>query len=530
MRLYIAADVRGIPKDVTNAADKIFANYEIEYEDLQEPRLSKIVTELPSSQKQKEKISDLSRKIRENVHVFNNRLNVTAVCASYKITDCKEVDTPCVTVFVLGKNRIPAGETEFEEIRKKNGYLFDDAEFDVVEGYFKLAHGTKYTSYACSLGGGVGISARGARSAGTLGGFLVDKDGKVYILSNEHVLNPPEVKNNMNNPEEENSLNEIVIEQPAQSDYNEMLEDAIANVEEHKRKKSNLEKIEWKYAENNALYRNTMEVYKRELEDAQKNYEEIEKGRPREIGTYISGLQDNVNVSLGGKNVPVFVDAAIAQLNSDEFERVKIKNEAETFPLYGFTDIIIDNRTKFRFRPNGKTVDMETLRCEQEEQHFMKIGQSSGLTWDGEFDLSMEEMYVSCIGAPFNNIPLVLCENCIEMFSSEQDKSKEENSEDEECRKCGKPLNRKNDEDGAKDSVWSLWAHNVFVIRKNETPFCKAGDSGALVFDNYGRAWGLLFGTFRHRLKNTVYCLSSPLCVALKALEDKSGIKGLELW
>ena len=516
MRLYIDADGKGIPKDVRNAGDKIFANYEIEYEDLQEPRLSKIVTELPSSIKKTGKNSDLSRKIWENVHVFDNRLNVTAVCASYKIIDCKEVDTPCVTVFVLGKNRIPAGESDIEEIKRNKGGLFDNAKFDVVEGYFKPAHGTEYTSYAHYLRGGVGISARGARSAGTLGGFLVDKNGNVYILSNEHVLNPPEVKN----------MKDIVIEQPAQSDYEKKMEYAKKNVEECKGRKSKLEKAEYKYEEKKPLYREKMEDCEQKIKDAQKNYEEIEKRKPRKIGTYISGLQDNVNVRLGGKDVRVFVDAAIAQLDSDELEMVTISSEAETCPLYGFTNINDEDK---KFTPDGKTGDMEALR-DQEKLHFMKIGQSSGLTWNGEFDLSMEEMYVSCIGAPFNNIPLVLCENCIEMFSSEQDKSKEENSEDEECRKCGKPLNRKNDEDGAKDSVWSLWAHNVFVIRKNETPFCKAGDSGALVFGNDDRAWGLLFGRFRHRLKNTVYCLSSPLCVALKALEDKSGIKGLELW
>jgi hypothetical protein len=76
----------------------------------------------------------------------------------------------------------------------------------------------------------------------------------------------------------------------------------------------------------------------------------------------------------------------------------------------------------------------------------------------------------------------------------------------------------------------SYWALNCFVIRKNKEPFVKKGDSGAIVFGNKGLAWGLVFGMFTHPLKNTDYCLASPLCVALKALEQELDIKGLKLW
>ena len=105
---------------------------------------------------------------------------------SYKIVSSKETRTPCVTVFVLGKGRIPLGESSFsevEELKISNSYPFD-----VVEGYFLPT--SFYASSASTLHGGVGISVGDQPDAGTLGGFLTNEDGKCYILSCEHVLRP----------------------------------------------------------------------------------------------------------------------------------------------------------------------------------------------------------------------------------------------------------------------------------------------------------------------------------------------------
>ncbi len=180
-------------------------------------------------------------------------------------------------------------------------------------------------------------------------------------------------------------------------------------------------------------------------------------------------------------------------------------------------------------------------------------------------------------GSPFTHVQYLYCKDCIKSYTDEGTSSNEISKENFNaicCRKCGKPLNAednndikaedKNDvkddvrdatddvkdesqknevkddvkdeskksdvKDDVKDGVWSYWAHNCFVIRKNKEPFIKSGDSGAILFDNKGLAWGLVFGTFTHPLKNTDYCLASPLCVALKALEQEFDIKGLKLW
>ncbi len=273
MCIYVDSNHKGIPDAVKEEAKKVFRGYNIEYKDLQRPYRG-IVTELPSPKKQeKEELLDLSRKIGENLHVFEKRINVTAVCASYKVTDLKEKDIPCVTVFVLGKGKIPAGETDFNEIRGNYGRLFDNAEFDVVEGYFKLANSDKPldASYALPLRGGVGIGVRGSNSAGTLGGFLEDEDGKRYIFSNEHVLNPLKGKggtneavhvagtseqlwegvegigcsrsNEYSNDDHMENITgpEIIIEQPAQSDYDYMIADAEKDLDYYERAKTKFE-------------------------------------------------------------------------------------------------------------------------------------------------------------------------------------------------------------------------------------------------------------------------------------------------
>ncbi len=199
MCLYVHTDDQAILKDVKDAAERKFSGYKIECVDLQRRPLCKIVSRLPLSKRQNGKeLSDLSGKIEENLNVFKNRLNVTAVCASYKVVDAIERDTPCVTVFVLGKHRIPAGETDIEKLKEDNSRLFGNAEFDVVEGYYQPAYDPTPRSemaYAFPLRGGVGIGVNGTPGAGTLGGFLEDEEGECYILSNEHVLNPPKLKN-----------------------------------------------------------------------------------------------------------------------------------------------------------------------------------------------------------------------------------------------------------------------------------------------------------------------------------------------
>ena len=629
MCVYVDSDGNGIPQDIQDAAKEMFADYVIDWIDLQQRPPCKIVSELPSSKKQKGKeLSDLSRTIEKNLHVFDKRLNVTAVCASYKVTDFREKDTLCVTVFVMGKGRVPAGETDIELEEKLNHH-----QFDVVEGYYKPTRkpsSSDMMAHAFPLRGGVGIGVKGLPGAGTLGGFLEDEEGNCYILSNEHVLrpcevknnppndtsdakvkdctndvvhgagtsgglsgdvegnstnrsnqhvlHPPEVGNNTNVVELDNSTNKFnIIVQPSQSDYEKMLQDAKCTLDNCMETKSNFENPKPERGpkqEKNSEYFNDMRrMYDNKITQAKNVLFEIQEGKPREIGKYVYGLQGNVKLD----DLEVYVDAAIAELNEKQVQFMKgykcSESKANHCPAYGFENIQ-------DFSPNGETIDLENfhqeLRMKESERFFVKIGRGTGFTDGGFIDTSMKELFVKMLPAPENkipapenkipapenkipapenkipapenkipvpepgatasfHIPLPFCENCIQSFASEKENiDQQENFElSKNCMKCDKRIGKKDGEkknDDVEDHARFFWARNCVVIRKHKESFCKPGDSGALVFGKDNRAWGLLFGTYDVGIKNSDYCLASPLSAVLKALEQKTGKKGLKLW
>ena len=446
-------DGNGVPHDVKNAAKEMFTNCKIECIDLQRRPLSKIVARLPSCERKKVKeIFDLSKKIEDNLYVFENRLNVTAVCASYKVSKAVETDTPCVTVFVLGKGKIPAKETNIQKIKEDHVKLFDNVEFDVVEGYYRPAYGPgswSHMRYASTLRGGIGIGVKGVPGAGTLGGFLEDEDGECYILSNDHVLNPPKSNNNPNNDtlngvvngagtsgkfregenstnddspnemvqgagksgglgEHENSTNDVetkkspdhIIEQPAGTDYDKMFGDAENQLKRILKKihtenplvadLSQAEKDELR--ENDEDSRRYLERLEEEKSDAEWEFRKIKNGRPRKIGVYVRGFKGNFEITCDNHTCKYYVDVAIAKLNKTELNfmtQEKARDTADHCPLYGFEkikDVV----------PTGEIVDLQTFVKEicaqdpdlepEKQLTFLKIGRTTGLTDDGRID------------------------------------------------------------------------------------------------------------------------------------------------
>ena len=603
MCLYVHTDDQAILEDVKDDAEKEFSGYKIECVNLQRSPLSKIVTRLPSSKRQNRKeLSDLTGKIEENLNVFKNRLNVTAICASYKVVDAIERDIPCVTVFVLGKHRIPAGETDIEKLKEDNSRLFGNAEFDVVEGYYEEYEPTPRSemAYAFPLRGGVGIGVNGGSGAGTLGGFLEDEEGECYILSNEHVLNPPKLKvtdtnddstkdvvhgagasgvlskdveASTNDVEMENRTDEVVlgagisvglvedvegksrsrsvnvpppfevgnntsdvgmnnstgkiIEQPAQTDYNTMVKDAKQDLDEtlDELRNENTQVAELPQAEIDELKKNDndfkrmLDRLERKKTKAEQEFEAIKDDEPRQIGTYVDGLKENVEVTLDDKSCKIFVDVAIAKLHKGELECIrKGKDKSNRCPLYGFKkikDII----------PNGETVDLETFFKEihpnsepEKKLSFLKIGRGTGLTYEGRIDTldnCVERVFVNGL----SHVPFRYCEKCKPSDISETELVSHEYDGPQRCVKCNVKLE--------KCEVSAFWKHNCLVIQKRGKPFCEEGDSGSIIFDNRGRALGLMHGVFHCNDIN--FCLASPLSVALEALGKKCG-KKLKLW
>ena len=571
--LYVNTDGNGVPRDVENAAKEMFANCEIEFVDLQQRSLSEIVARLSSCKRKKVKeIFDLTKKIEDNLYVFENRLNVTAVCASYKVTEAVEKEIPCVTVFVLGKGRIPAKETNIHKIKEDHGHLFDYAEFDVVEGYYRPASGlSPEMEYAFPLRGGVGIGVKGTPGAGTLGGFLEDENGECYILSCDHVLNPRKLRNNTlssddgpsgaiydagtsarlkeyNSPTHGGrnavaygagmSLRKLkegesrpvcqIVEQPARMDYDEMLKEAKDYHNKIKFEFSDVANFSQDDLKNSDEYvKNRLEQFKMKNLLAQQKLQEIEKGKPRRIGEYVGGYKGNVKINCNKKTHSFYVDAAIAKLDKKELEyitRRKAYNKTNR-RLYGFDKIK-------NVVPTGDVVELDTFveeirpsrNKEREKLTFLKIGRKTGPTDNGRIHTLFQQLFVNYPSYP-DEEPLIPAmahatfQYCLKCKPSDISEAIYiENPRD--CAKCSRELEER--------EVYLSWMHNCFAIGQIETPFSRTGDSGSLIFDNDGRAWGLLYAGW-FVTDDLAISLASPLTVALYALEKECG-KKLKLW
>ena len=514
MCLYVDNGNNGVPDDLKRAANEMFVDYEIEYVDLQRRPIPEIVTHLPASKKVKDKdLRDLSKMIEKNLHIFENRLNVTAVKASYKIVHSNERDVPCVAVFVLGKGMIPVGETDLKKL-DENPF---DVDLDVVEGYFQPCSNDS-KSYAFPLLGGVGIGidpSEDMSHVGTLGGFLEDENGKHYLLSCEHVLNPGEIANP-----------NIDIVQPAKIDFDKALKDVSSTVDKltntlqkQKEKMERLGITDQDYGR----YEKSAKKTQKDLEKWKEKKSEVENSKPRSIGKYYRGLKQNEKVKVNDKYVYVYVDAAIAELNSEEAREIEEKKDDEPDndcnPLFGFK-----NDKENGFVPTGQIVDLEEFDCHRELK-FMKYGRTTGLTFDGEFEttdffLSREGYKNNVCAGDLCHVPYILyCSSCEQVTS--------ENQVDLSC--ITNPSCARCNEEIKSDITSAFWAKNCMAIRRRKELFCKTGDSGALVFDNEGRVWGMVFGVFNAEGTNFDYGLATPLSVILQALGRISG-KTFTLW
>ena len=511
MCLYVDSGNKGVPDDLKQAANKMFVDYEIEYVDLQQRPLHEIVTRLPASKRVKDKeLRDLSKIIEKNLHVFEDRLNVTAVQASYKVVNSSERDIICVTVFVLGKGRIPVGETD---LKKLDNNPFD-VDIDVVEGYYQPCS-NNYKSYAYPLYGGVGIGIDkdDERRVGTLGGFLKDESGTRYILSCEHVLNPDE---------NEDCENEVV--QPAETDFERALEDASSSVNAwSERLKNQVEKMETLTDQAYSKYEKRVRETKETLEELKKNQLKVANSKPRSIGKYICGLKQNEEIKISENNcVNIYVDAAIAELNEEEAEEIEMEKDDEPrndfCPLYGFK-----NDKENGFSPTGKIVDLREFDLHHDSR-LIKIGRTTGLTVDGEFEttkffLNFNGYQRNTCAGNLSRIPYIFYCNSCEPLTKD-------NQVDLTCirrpccAKCKKQI---------ENNITVRWAYNCMAIRKPKKPFCEEGDSGALVFDRQGRVWGMVFGVFSAEGINFDFGLATPFGVTLQALGKISG-KNLTLW
>ena len=521
MCLYVHTGGQGIQNDLKQATEEIFSDYQVEFIDLQRRPLCK-VKRLSSNEKKKDKeLSDLAKIIEENLNIFENLLNVTAVQPSYKIIHYNETATPCVTVYVLGKGRFPLGEKKFSDIVRLTGNI----PFDVIEGYYHPS--SSFESSVWPLHGGVSIAPKklpdveGLPGVGTLGGFLKDDAGKCYLLSCEHVLHP----------EGDLQVSDVIV-QPSEQDF----EIKYAQVQEEiENENSQIAKVKEKLAyvkgekDKEDNYKRTITKRENKLKTHERDLNDLDNNRPRGIGMYLLGLQSNELVTYSGgnsnSNKKIFVDAGIAEMEEEEVNQMKLEKEIEEncCNIYGFNHM----KKTVLIAPTGEIVKWTEFNTEskKEQLRFMKCGRTTGITTDGQIDTPMHlniggfkaDTYFGKLTVhPFK----VYCRTCVP--KKDDDKNIIETSclKEQDCAKCSNKIEKN-------DKVSELWACNCLPLRQKSGSFAKKGDSGSIIFDDQGRAWSVLFGIFE--TSYDLISLTAPLDVTIQTLENKLG-KKLHLW
>ena len=507
MCLYVHTGGKEITEDFRERAKKMLASYNVEFVNLERRPLSANVIPLPSSEKTKAReLSDLAEIIEKNLDIFENRLNVTAVQASYKIANAEETNNLCVTVFVLGKGKIPVGESDFSEVERLNGYPFD-----IVEGYY-MAACSPYRSAAFPLHLGVGIGVKGQNSGtGTLGAFVEDEDKKHYLLSCEHVIHPdvPEVSN--------------IIVQPSIEDYREDVNKCENLI---KGKKESLESCRNKQrfcegdGEECDKWARRIQRHEKVLQNYQEKLDNLNAQHPRQIATYSWGVKENITKNVQRKNDPLverkfWVDAAIAELFDDEETELKEETEQFSGTVRGFQCNSLITR---------EIVPM--LKLEEETETRVEFRKSGRTTQHTEGQLYTHHFNTcragfkkeTCFGIFTNTHFKTYCQKCCPPVDVEILEVNTVAKKEIKCAKCNKRIEML--EKG------ELWGRNCFTIQARGK-FSDEGDSGALVYDQHGRAWGIIVGGFD--VGNSVVSVAISLEVAIEALERKSG-KKLQLW
>ena len=490
--LYLYTYGKGIPAELRKASEDMFADYKLEYFDLNEraPLGEFVAPRFCNNPSEIKEMANLAAIIENNLPLFENRLNVTAVQPSYKISSSGEEDELCVTVYVLGEGRIPVGEEEFSEKEHFGNYRFN-----IVEGYFVPTGSSDSLPFiygARPLHFGVGIGVARKDDAGTLGVFLKDEDDNKYILSCEHVLG-------------KGAPQKVKIVQPAEEDSWSAEKELSKKIEENK-----VEIIKNKQWMQGALDQRERDRLSKGINMRNLLVSSDEEQRrdavSRDIATYSDGLRGNWEYE-GQK---IFVDVAVAHLNPEVAEEITWKTNKKG-TVFGF------NEEK---SINGKIIDLCTFKEDNEEIAFWKSGRSTRHTEGGR--LCYRNCFLqkeghgslsSCFGKLEHCNFMVYCELCAKKEKSDLVDVSLLKDEDRKCTKCKKTI-------PTEKKALRLWARNCFIILNRKDPFSDSGDSGAVIFDDEGNAWGIIIGTFRSG--HFIHTVAIPLDIAIKALNDKS--------
>lgn len=183
VHLYMRCGMSGISQKLKDAAQKSFGDVAMDlewfdlYKDADDIRKSKpleyqlgMLLCLNDSQ-----IDEMNKTIEENLHLLVWHRNITAVQSSFKITDSKQTETPCITFYCFHKGLIPDGECAFPS-------SLGSYPVDVVDGFWLRTNDPWAPNEAQKQGEvlrlGASIGIQNQLAAGTLGAIVKGNERK----------------------------------------------------------------------------------------------------------------------------------------------------------------------------------------------------------------------------------------------------------------------------------------------------------------------------------------------------------------
>ena len=512
VKLYVLSGKTGIPETLKAADQDYFKemNVKLEWLDLYKDAdeiLQIRPLEYPSGKRKAltdSQVNEINKIISENLHVLVRHRNITAVQPSLKITDSKQTETPCITLYVLCKGVIPDGEFPFP-------LTLGSCLVDVVDGmWFRtddpwLPNEAQEQNDVLCLGASIGV--QGEDAAGTLGAIVKD-DETFYALSCDHVMRHSK---------------ELKIIHPAQKDHlnylNYHLQQYGMRIKHIIDKESchilanqfsfghiaGLEELSNKFQELRGIKKNHQHharVTKKKLQAVKLHEEAFERGLtpPRVIAKYFVGISGNVTWNDGQQ---YYVDAALAELTPEEVDNLRQSQTAEMIETGDHPSGEFSSRPKARGKlcKSGRTTGFTRSGCHVEPSIFLRA--NFGKVNDQN-------------DALFSVLKKVrLCLSC-----------KKRSGIGEQLESTAAPCD--SCEIDTPSLLDNLWFKNCLCI-DNESHvgeakvFATEGDSGAVLFerndDGNLQAFGIIFAELRCSYK--LMTLATPMQTALESLSRK---------
>ena len=510
VHLYVFSGESGIPERLKKDAEMCFGErvrWSDMYNDAAEVlNVTPIVYPFGKRKALKaSQVDHISEIINKHLRVFDEHRNITSVQPSFKITESKQTEKPCIAIYVLGKGYVPIGETEFP--RTVGPYVVD-----VVDGFWYTTRdpwepnkAQKQSEVLC-LGASIGVN--GEEASGTLGSIVEDENsGTFYVLSCDHVIADKQ-KSGIIHPGLNDHLNYLKyhlseyrkwIDRITEPDCPETRSASLQGREMWSEKFEKLTATKEKYRDSDRSSEETLE----EIDKHEKSLERGFKQPPRVVGEYVAGVRDNVKWTDGKE---YFIDAAIAKLTADEVKRLR---KSKTARMIGTGDY-----------PSG-TCSPATTTAILSAEELCKSGRTTGYT-TGRL----------VVDAPSFLKPPA--------FRKRGDRWVDVGKHSYLCQKCAEArptppqmtkIDKKRSCDACKDAPAvvceeGLWLKNCLCIESKRTPFADEGDSGAVIFEKGDgnqsaclSGFGLIFAAHENAYKT--YAIASPLEVVLKVLSQE---------